>query len=493
MSQVSTIIWIFYGILCSLLLVYGLNSYVLMRLFIRKRKQAREQDAERETQALAELESGERSWPEVLTQLPLYNELNVAERVIRAAAKMEYPKGLHRIQVLDDSTDETREIVDKVVAELSAEGIDIAVVRRDNREGFKAGALQYGLTQDNAPYIAIFDSDFVPTKDFLKRSIPQLISQEEVGLVQARWGHLNREESWLTRALAMGIDCHFVIEQSARSWNNLYLNFNGTAGVWRRQAIDEAGGWQADTLTEDMDLSYRAQIKGWRLHYLLDLVVPAELPATFTALKSQQFRWAKGSIQTALKILPKLKFDPKRSLIKRFQAVCHLTHYAIHFCMFLMALVSLPMVLVQEVDLGPFFWPIAFGPILAASLGPSLSCIFAQCAIDPKRFGYAIRQLPALLMVGFGISYSNARAVWEGFTGKQSAFIRTPKRGSSTQKSYNLNKSLGPWIETALGAYCLIAFALSLSTDRLNVGIFALVYVASYWLVGVKSLRETHA
>ena len=493
MAALSLITWIFYGSLCTLLLGYGLNSYVLMRLFVRKRKAALAADAERETATLAELENGERSWPELLTQLPLYNELNVAERVIRAAAAMEYPEGKHRIQVLDDSTDETREIVDRVVSQLKAQGVQIDVVRRPTREGFKAGALQYGLTQDNAPYVAIFDSDFVPQKEFLRRSIPQLISQDEVGLVQARWGHLNKEESWLTRALAMGIDCHFVIEQSARSWNGLFLNFNGTAGVWRRKVIDDAGGWQADTLTEDMDLSYRAQLKGWRLHYLFGLEVPAELPATFTALKSQQFRWAKGSIQTALKILPQLKFDPKKRLVKRFQAVCHLTHYAIHFCMFLMALVSLPMVLVQEIDLGEWFWPIAFGPIIAASLGPSLSCIFAQVAIDRSRFLYALRQLPSLLLVGFGISYSNARAVWEGFTGKESAFIRTPKMGLNTQKSYRVKRTLGPWAETFLGAYCMLAFALSLITDRLNVGIFALVYVASYWLVGIRSLRESRA
>ncbi|MEM7672821.1 MAG: glycosyltransferase [Verrucomicrobiota bacterium] len=493
MSHISTFIWIFYGVLCSLLFVYGLNHYVLIRLFIRRRKQALQDDAEREKNVLNQLNSGERVWPLVLTQLPLYNELNVAERIIRSAAAMEYPEGKHRIQVLDDSTDETREIVDRVVSELAAEGIDISVVRRPTREGFKAGALKFGLEQDDAPYIAIFDSDFVPTRNFLKRSIPQIISQDEVGLVQARWGHLNREESWLTRALAMGIDCHFVVEQSARSWNRLYLNFNGTAGVWRRRAIEDAGGWQADTLTEDMDLSYRAQLQGWRLHYLLDLVVPAELPSTFTALKSQQFRWAKGSIQTALKILPQLKLDPQKSWIKRFQAVCHLTHYAIHFCMFLMALVSLPMVLVQEIDLGPLFWPLALGPIIAASLGPSLSCIFSQVAFDPKRFSYALSQLPSLLLVGFGISYSNARAVWEGLTGKQSAFVRTPKRGSNTQKSYKLKRSLGPWIETALGAYCLLAFTLSLTTDRLNVGIFALIYVCAYWLVGIKSLRESHA
>lgn len=469
-------------------MVYGLNSYSMVALFMRGRRRALNADLEREVRF--DKEVSEEDLPVVLTQIPLYNEANVAERVIRAVAEIDYPLSKHQIQVLDDSNDETVQIVDDLTAQLNADGHWIDVVRRPTREGFKAGALQYGLNQSDAAFVAIFDSDFVPTPDFLRKSLPHLMLQKEVGLVQARWGHINAQQSWLTRALAIGIDAHFLIEQGARSWNGLFLNFNGTAGVWRRQAIDDAGGWESDTLTEDMDLSYRAQIAGWRMHYVMDLVAPAEIPATFTALKSQQFRWAKGSIQTALKILPRV-WSSEASLWKKLQSVFHLTHYFIHFAMMAMALISIPVIFAIIPTWGSTIWVFAAPPIILATLGPSLGCVISQKASERRSLRYAFKNLPALILVGFGISISNSRAVYEALIGKQSSFIRTPKSGTQRKKGYRLRKGMQPWIETLIGAYCLVAVALAIYFGNYGVIPFAIIYFVSYITIGLSSLNES--
>jgi len=490
MPLFAELIWFLYGLMCVLLFAYGVNSYVLITLFRRRKKDAIADNAARAERFAEKLEAGEAEWPRVLTQLPVYNELNVAERVIRAAAAMEYPEGRHEIQVLDDSTDETVEVVDRVAAELQAAGKRVTVIRRPDRRGFKAGALNAGLDHSDAPVIAIFDSDFVPNPDFLLRSVPQLVEQAEVALVQARWGHLNADESWLTRSLAIGIDGHFGVEQPARAWNQLYLNFNGTAGVWRRAAIEDAGGWEADTLTEDMDLSYRAQLNGWRIHYLFDVAVPAELPNTFAAFKSQQFRWAKGSIQTAIKLLPRVLRAPG-SPFKKVQSVFHLTHYYIHLCMVSLAVLALPLLFAQQAAPDPWVWVVVSLPILLSTAGPSLLYIVSQFALDPVRARKQLPYLPGLILIGFGISLSNARAVIEALLGRRTEFIRTPKRGLNSLKTYSLPRNALPWVEISLGLYCVVVLALALALDRPALGPFILVYIVGYLMVGGCSILET--
>lgn len=319
------------------LLIYGLNCYVLVALFLRRRGAAAAA-RDRVRARFGDLATHPDA-PRVTTQIPIYNEYNVAARVIEAACRLRYAPGRHEIQVLDDSDDETHNLVRRIVADHRRAGHDITVVHRRRRLGFKAGALHEGMRSAKGELFAIFDADFVPSSDFLQRTVPFFLDRPDVGLVQTRWGHLNRAHSLLTRAQAMGIDGHFMVEQSARAWNDLVLNFNGTAGLWRRSAIAAAGGWQGDTLPEDLDLSYRARLAGWHAVYLPDVVVPAEIPEDVNAFKSQQFRWAKGSMQTARKLLPRLLAAPLPWFTK-VQAVLHLTHYVVHPLMLLLALLA---------------------------------------------------------------------------------------------------------------------------------------------------------
>ncbi|MEX1118078.1 MAG: glycosyltransferase, partial [Terrimicrobiaceae bacterium] len=323
---------------CSALALYALHAYGVLGILLRHCHEARKILAQTTKEGLAALDRLD-PWPDVVTQLPLYNEANVAARVIRAAAAMDYP-GHHRIQVLDDSHDETVAIVDAVASELREQGYDIQVLRRANRSGFKAGALAFGMDCDKSAFLAVFDADFVPPRDFLLRTMPLFFGDHQTGFVQGRWTFLNEKDSILTRAQGVGLDSHFVIEQAARSSHPaMFMNFNGTAGIWRRTAIEDAGGWSAATLTEDLDLSYRVQLRGWRGHYVNDLPVPGELPATFSAYKSQQFRWAKGSMQTAIRLLPQI-FSSRMSGIAKAEAYFHLTHYVVHPLLLILVLLA---------------------------------------------------------------------------------------------------------------------------------------------------------
>ena len=324
---------VIYALCSATLIIYGWHHYFMIWLFLRSKNSIIENNKKAEEKYRIVDEDA----PEVLSQIPLYNEATVAERIIRSVAEIDYPN--HTIQVLDDSDDETKAVVDSIVTELQDQGVNIEAIRREKRLGFKAGALDYGLTLNNAPYIAIFDSDFVPPKDFLRRTVPHFSAIGKCGVVQARWDHLNEDDSLFTKAQSVGVNGHFVVEQVARSYNDYFLNFNGTAGVWNREAIEDAGGWNDETLTEDLDLSYRAQLKGWKFHFLPELRVPAELPPLFRAFRSQQFRWAKGSMQTAKKMLPKV-WLAKIPIRKKVEATFHLTHYFIHFCMLLQALLA---------------------------------------------------------------------------------------------------------------------------------------------------------
>jgi cellulose synthase/poly-beta-1,6-N-acetylglucosamine synthase-like glycosyltransferase len=469
--------------------LYGFNKYYLLWVFRRVRRRADE--LTRKAPAYARLER-EGCLPRVLTQIPLYNEINVAERCLRAVAAIRYPRELHTIQVLDDSTDETREIVERVSEELRGLGHDVEVVRRTHRTGFKAGALKEGLERVEADLVAIFDGDFVPPADFLERTVPALLAEPETGLVQARWGHLNREESLLTLAQSVGIDHHFVIEQTARSYSGLYMNFNGTAGLWRRAAIEAAGGWRADTLTEDLELSYRAQMAGWKLRFLPDLVVPAEIPASVTSFKSQQFRWAKGSMQTACLMLPKLWRRPSMSLRQKLQCTFHLTHYMIHPLIMTVALVSLPMAALVDLR-SALHWAIVLAGaffIASAAVAPTAVLIVSQRALGIPHWR-TLARMPALMAIGMGIAVSNTRAVLEAWTGRKSAFVRTPKAGDRLIKRYAIRGRVLPLFEIALGLYSLVAFYYCvLSGNYPTVGFVGLYALGFLW-VGIASFRST--
>ncbi len=468
----------------GMLMLYGLNCYVMIFLFRRGRRTAAErlQAVERRYGNLMD----RTNLPVVTTQIAVYNEYNVAGRVMEAVCRMRYPPGKHEIQVLDDSTDETREIIDRVAGELRGKGHDVRVIRRRERTGYKAGALAHGLRQARGEIVAVFDADFVPPEDYLLRTVPFFLADPQNGLVQTRWGHLNRCRSLLTRAQSIGIDGHFMVEQAARNWNGLYMNFNGTAGLWRRNAIEDGGGWQWDTLTEDMDLSYRVQFAGWKTVFLPDVVVPAEIPEDVSAFKSQQFRWAKGSLQTAIKLMPRLMRQPV-PLFQKMQALFHMTHYLVHPMMLLLSLLALPVLLILEMRLAP----VVFGAVAAAlalsMMAPSALYLVSQRAAHrdwPRR----MLCLPFLVMVGVGLALSNTRAVAEAILGRESAFVRTPKRGDREIKQYRVDL---PWLsfgEVALGLYCAVSLSVYLAAEKYLIGPFLAVYAAGFLFVGLLTL-----
>ncbi len=485
MSIVPMIVFAVYCLASMGLLFYAINCYVMLVLFARRRESA-EAAAAACLDACADLP--DEQWPQVTTQLPLFNERNVAERVIRAAAAMNYPSDRHEIQVLDDSDDQTCALVDAVVAELAASGHDIKVLRRDNRTGFKAGALAAGTAVAKGEYLAIFDADFIPHVEFLRRAMPEFLADHQVGLVQARWGHINRQSSLLTRIQAIGIDGHFMVEQPARAWNGLYMNFNGTAGVWRKQAIADAGGWEWDTLTEDMDLSYRMQFAGWKTRYQLFNVAPAELPENILAFKSQQFRWAKGSIQTARKLLPRV-FRAPTPLFTKLQAVLHLTHYCIHPLMLTLAFLALPVMLTTRVVLSPTVYGVVGVLLLFSMTAPSTLYVGSQ------RAAYAdwlsrIRHLPFLVCMGVGLAVSNTLAVLEALCGMESGFVRTPKQGDSDEAAYRIPLSPVVLIELLMGVYCSVSFSTYILVGQYWVGPFLAIYAAGFLAVGLLSLAH---
>jgi len=434
-----------------------------------------------------------KDWPRVTIQLPIYNELYVVERLIKSVCKIDYPRNLIEIQVLDDSTDETAEILKAMVERMKARGFDIVYIHRIDRTGYKAGALKEGLKSAKGELIGIFDADFVPNSDFLKESVPYFIDPN-VGMVQTRWGHLNCDYSLLTRAQSMGIDGHFGVEQASRAWSGLFMNFNGTAGVWRKKTIEDAGGWQADTLTEDLDLSYRAQLKGWKLAFAPQVECPGEVPVTITAFKSQQHRWAKGSIQTAKKNLGKL-FKSNASMFVKIQASLHLTHYLVHPMMILVVLTSIPMLYTQW-----FFnhltYPIMIFTLLClATFGPSSMYIFSQ-RILYRDWKSRIKYLPFLMCLGTGIAVNNTKAVLEGLFGIESGFIRTPKYGIRKKgdrwkgKRYSIPLNSVSILEFILGLYSLTGLFMFLFFSKYLVSPFLFIYTAGFFYVFFLSVKH---
>lgn len=483
----SLVVALLYWTAVAGLLVYGLNCHLLAWRFARRRAAARDRD---DALVAADAAAGHAP-PRVTVQLPIYNERYVVERLLDAVAALRHPRDRLQVQVLDDSTDETGDIVAAWIARHGTD-LDVEHIRRSVRTGFKAGALREAMGTATGECLAIFDADFVPGPDFLERTLP-FLRPEGVGLVQCRWGHLNREVSPLTRAQALAIDGHFGIEQPARRWSDWLLNFNGTAGVWRREAIDAAGGWQADTLTEDLDLSYRAQLAGWRIEYLPWVEVPAELPVTLSAFKSQQRRWAKGSIQTARKLLPRV-LRSGLPLGTKLQAALHLTHYLVHPLMLAVALLAVPMLTLWEATLGPAAFAAVAAALVVGTCGPSALYVTSQRALRPD-WWRRLRSLPVLMVLGTGIAVSNSRAVLEALLGVDSAFVRTPKDAVTDARprpagGYRLPLDALPLLEAAFAAWAAWGLVLYLSAGKWLIGPFLLLYVLGFGTVAAGSAVE---
>jgi len=469
------------------LMLYGINCYVMVVLFKKGRL-----DAEKIHKGVLDRIGDplkRDDLPAITTQIPVYNEMNVVHRVLRAACNMRYPAGKHEIQVLDDSTDGTRQLIDDVASGLFAEGYDITVIRRKERKGFKAGALAEGLRLAKGDLIAIFDADFVPPADYLLQTVPFFLTDKQLGLIQARWGHLNRRRSLLTKAQSIGIDGHFMVEQSARNFGGLYMNFNGTAGIWRKRAIEEGGGWQWDTLTEDMDLSYRVQFAGWHTAFLPDLVVPAEIPEDVSAFKSQQFRWAKGSIQTARKLLPGI-LRSSAPMFKKIEAFFHLTHYLVHPMMTLLAVLALPVLISLKAYPGPVVFGILAVFLCFATIAPSTLYFVSQRAAYPDWLSRII-YLPFLIVIGVGIAVSNSRAVMEALAGRESGFVRTPKKGDREIKHYKIRLPWSAAVEILLGFYCAFSLGYYLSAGKYLIGPFLAAYASGFLFVGLLTLAHS--
>ena len=372
--------------------------------------------------------------PRVTVQLPIYNEVYVVERLVRAVAAMDYPRDLLEIQLLDDSNDETRQLAREAAERLRRMGYDIAYLPRPHRDGFKAGALQAGLAAARGEFLLIFDADFVPPRDILRRCLPHF-GDERVGMVQTRWEHLNRDFSLFTRIQAILLDGHFVIEHAARHRSGRFFNFNGTAGIWRRTCLEDAGGWTSDTLTEDLDVSYRAQLRGWRFVYLSECAAPAEVPVDIHGFKSQQHRWAKGSIQTGRKLLPAIFRSALPWRIK-VEAFFHLTNNVSYLLMLCLALLMVPAIVIRD-RIG---WQRLIGLDFPLFFGATFS--FVAFYVSSQRelsrpWGPTLRSLPFLLSLGIGLSISNARAVLEAALDRPSEFVRTPK--------YSIEGPRGEW------------------------------------------------
>ncbi len=471
MSRVDALVLIGYYFALTLLAIYSVHRLYLVRL--------RRQFDHGNGNDVAPSES----WPSVTIQLPLYNEPNVAARVIDAAARIEYPGPLH-IQVLDDSIDETTAIVAERIAFWSARSVGITHIRRLTRTGFKAGALANGMNCSGAEVFAVFDADFVPRPDVLRRMIPHFASAD-VGMVQARWGHLNRERSLLTRIQAIYLDGHFAIESATRHLCGRFFNFNGTAGMWRRRAIEEAGGWSAATLTEDLDLSYRAQLAGWRFVFLPDIVVPAELPSAIGGFQQQQHRWAKGSIQTARKILPSILRSDLPAATKA-EAFFHLTNNSAYLLTVIVSLLVVPAIFIrQRLGLG---WTVLLDALLFAVSSGSVLLFYIE---GQRRVGRPpwFRELLAVLPVGIGIAVRNAAAVVEGLFQRGGFFERTPKRGDSRHPLIERRPRI-PLAETILATFFLVAFCASVAARQWVSLPFLTLFLSGYLYVAILAWFE---
>jgi len=476
-----------YFIVLLILAMYGMHRYALLYNYFVYRKN------------IPALPPAVANWPKVTIQLPIFNERYVIERLVDAVAQFDYPRELLDIQVLDDSTDETQQVAQACVERHAAEGLPIVYIHRTNRQGFKAGALENGLHTARGEFVAIFDADFIPQPDFLRRTIPYFLDPNGgggIGMVQARWTYLNSDYSLLTRVETILLDGHFVIEHGGRSRRGTFFNFNGTAGVWRRSAIDAAGGWEHDTLTEDTDLSYRAQLKGWKFLYLPDIECASELPVDMNGFKAQQARWAKGLMQTAKKILPKV-FRADVPWHIKSEAFFHLTANISYPLMVVLSTMLLPAMIVRFYQ-GWFQMLVIDLPLfLASTCSISSFYLAAQKELRPKSWLTTFLYMPFVMATGIGLSVRNAQAVLEALAGKKTEFARTPKfkiegkSGTFAAKKYTNKSGWMPYFEVALGLYFALAVLYAFRNENYATTPFLLLFVWGYLYTGFMSLSQS--
>lgn len=471
-----------YVLVLIVVCVYGTHRYVLVHLYRKYRH-----NVPRLRACFVDL-------PRVTIQLPMYNEKAVARRLIDATCEVDYPRDRLEIQVLDDSTDGTTEVAREAVAHWQSQGVDIHLIHRTDRTGYKAGALAEGTKVARGQFILLFDADFIPPPDILRETIHHF-TDSRVGMVQARWEHLNRDHSLLTRAQAVLLDGHFMIEHGARNRSGRFMSFNGTAGIWRKACIEDAGGWQHDTLTEDLDLSYRAQMKGWKFLFLPRLTSAAELPPDMEAFKQQQYRWAKGGAQTARKLLPKVFKSrlPKRIKIEAFY---HLTSCLIYPFIVLLTLMLYP-VIYLKLHLLPNEWErylLDASIILIATCSAATFYVASQRALL-RSWADSIKYIPFLMAIGVGISLNNARAVFSGLFGRPSEFVRTPKFGAVARGGIRRSDvkrarmsirriRIQPWFEFAIGCYLLSCLLMCLAAKNITFAMpFLCLFMIGYFYV----------
>ncbi len=468
--------------------MYGFHRWSLVYLYYKHRKNLPQLQA-----CFAEL-------PQVTIQLPMYNEKYVARRIIESTCKIDYPKNKLQIQVLDDSTDETVQIARAAVAEMKAQGFDVEYLHRTNRQGYKAGALCEGLKSAKGEFVAIFDADFIPPTHFLHEQI-HYFTDSQVGMVQARWEHINREYSLLTKTQAILLDGHFVIEHGARNRSGRFMSFNGTAGMWRKGTIEDAGGWQHDTLTEDLDLSYRAQLKGWKFVFLPDLASPAELPPEMNAFKAQQYRWAKGGAQTCKKLLPKI-LQSKMGWRVKTEAFFHLTSCTVYIFMVALTLLMFPALWFKfTLFQNHLFGRVLFDVSLFVIATCSASSFYVFCERELSRsWSDSLKYLPFLMALGVGISLNNAIAAVNGFFGECGEFVRTPKFGVQHEADKTWQHKVGffeakGWVqilaETLLAIYLTVCAVMCFThaAQKITIGIpFLLIFMVGYWYVSLNSI-----
>jgi len=476
MNALHLIAVVLYVVALAGLLVYGQNALAMVWAHWRKRAG---------DSPLPPTEN----LPVITVQLPIYNERYVAARLLDAVARLDYPRERLEIQVLDDSTDDTPSIVAHIVTTLKGRGLDITHIRRRHRAGFKAGALSEGLGRARGEYVAIFDADFVPSPDVLRRLLPSF--EPDVACVQARWGHLNRAFSVLTRAQAMTIDAHFAVEQTARARGGVYTSFDGTAGIWRKAAIIDGGGWSAETLTEDLELSYRVQLRGWRIVQRPDVECAAELPVLVSALKIQQRRWAKGTTQTAVKLLLRVLVTPLAPW-KRYQACLHLTSSLIYPCALAVAVLTPVVFATPE----PWLSTLAGPAVLVGLLGPVAQTAYAQWILG-QSWRRTLRDLPAAVIVGAGLTYSTSLAVLGAFVLRRPHdWARTPKYGIAGTAGTWRGKGYtqrAPWtalVELVLGVYCARS-AWDLVDSQIALAAVLFVFATGFVAVGALTIAQS--
>jgi cellulose synthase/poly-beta-1,6-N-acetylglucosamine synthase-like glycosyltransferase len=483
-SWPETFILVLYFFVLSILAIYGWHRYYLVYLYLKNKHKA---PAPLPPPTV---------FPRVTVQLPIFNEMYVADRLIGAVCEMDYPKDRMEIQVLDDSTDETSEIAELAVRRHAARGFDIKYIHRVDRRGYKAGALEAGLKESTAEYVAIFDADFIPSQDFLQRTLPYFETDPKIGMVQARWGHINQDYSLLTKIQSILLDAHFVLEHGGRNRAGCFFNFNGTAGVWRREAIETSGGWQHDTLTEDLDLSYRAQLGGWRFLFLPDLVAPAEVPVEMNSFKSQQHRWAKGSIQTCIKLLPRI-MRSKQPLAVKAEAFFHLSANFNYLFMSLLSILMFPSMWVRY-NMGWTEMMLIDVPLFFAATASVANFYVVSQRELYTDWRQRLRYLPFLMSIGIGLCVNNTRAVLEAIFGKQSEFARTPKYGIEREgdewhgKKYHQSVGVQPLIELALGLYFTGTVFYALANQIYGTLPFLMLFQVGFLYTGLLSIFQQY-